>query len=273
MMFSTKFDSIAQLHLQALTSLTSNLFPFCPSSPRLFWRRIIYLITGFCLVLFLGLLPQPTIAQINQAIIQEILDGDQVFIQEAQAKVEDKADFGQIVLTKEARAGMLFNNGAAGRIGINSSVTVGQCVEVQQGQILVSGPINGCIAGVTVTVEGTLYVLETTDGNSGNIKVLEGTVQVSSTDGSGEPLEVTEGEKVSVLRGILGDVIPMTTEEIVSLLGGQLFSGFTIPVTPEGALFSLCSRLLPGFSCSTTGFPTPPIPTPPVSIPTPRFPF
>lgn len=273
MMFPTKFDSIVHLHLQALTSLTFNLFPFFPNSPRHLWRGIIGLIIGFCFVLFLGLLSKPTIAQINQAIIQEILDGDQVFIQEAQAKVEDKADFGQIVLTKESRAGMLFNNGAAGRIGSNSSVTVGQCVEVQLGQILVSGPINGCIAGVTVTVEGTLYVLETTDGNTGDIKVLEGTVQVSSADGTGEPVEVTEGEKVSVLRGILGDVIPMTTEEIVTLLGGQLFSGFNIPVTPEGALFSLCSRLLPGFSCSTTGFPTPPIPSPPVSLPIPRLPF
>lgn len=273
MMFPKKLFSIVYFQFPSLTSLRFNLFPFFHNFRRHLWRHLTSLITGFCLVLFLGLLPKLTMAQINQAIIQEILDGDQVFIQETQAQVEDKADFGQIVLTKKARAGMLFNNGASGRIGMNSSVTVGQCVEVQQGEILVSGPINGCIAGVTVTVEGTLYVLETTDGKTGNIKVLEGTVQVSSADGTEEPVEVTEGEKVSVLRGILGEVIPMTTEEIVALLGGQLFSGFTIPVTPEDALSSICSRLLPNFSCSTTGFPTPSIPTPPISIPTPNLPF
>ena len=110
-------------------------------------------------------------------------------------------------------------------------------------------------------------------GNTGNIKVLEGTVQVSSNTGTGEPVEVNEGEKVSVLQGILSDVIPMTPEEIVSILSGRLFSGFTIPITPEGALYSVCSRLLPGFSCSTSGIPTPSIPTPPIPVPIPRFPF
>ncbi|VXD18972.1 conserved exported hypothetical protein [Planktothrix serta PCC 8927] len=242
-------------------------------SPR-YWRRILTgLIIGFCLVFSTGLFQQSTVAQINLAIIQEILDGDQVFIQDNQAKVEDQAEFGQIVLTKKSRAGVIFNNGAAGRMDANSVVTVGQCVEIKQGQILVSGPINGCIAGFTVGVQGTIYILETTDNNTGNVKVLEGTVQVSSSDGTGEPVEVKEGEKVSVLQGILSQVIPMTPEEIVSILSGRLFSGFTIPVTPEGALYSLCSRLLPGFSCSTSGIPTPSIPTPPVPVPIPRLPF
>lgn len=244
------------------------------TQPPRIWRRILIgLITGFCLFLSLGLFQQSTVAQVNLAIIQEILDGDQVFIQDHQAKVEDQAEFGQIVLTKASRAGVLFNNGAAGRMDSNSVVTVGQCVEIKQGMILVSGPVNGCIAGFTVGVEGTIYILETTDGNTGNIKVLEGTVQVSSNTGTGEPVEVNEGEKVSVLQGILSDVIPMTPEEIVSILSGRLFSEFTIPITPEGALYSVCSRLLPGFSCSTSGIPTPSIPTPPIPVPIPRFPF
>lgn len=252
--------------------LVSRLFNFLQFSRD--WRRIfISLITGFCFFLTVGFFQQSTVAQVNLAIIQEILDGDQVFIQDNQAKVEDKADFGQIVLTKVSRAGVLFNNGAAGRMDSNSVVTVGQCVEIKQGKILVSGPVNGCIAGFTVGVKGTIYVLETMDGNTGDIKVLEGTVEVSSSTGSGEPVQVKEGEKVSVLQGILSEVIPMTPEEIASILSGRLFSGFTIPVTPEGALYSLCSRLLPGFSCSTTGIPTPSIPTPPVPVPIPRLPF
>ena len=243
------------------------------------WKRILIgFSTGFFLILSMGLFQQPTIAQTNLAIIQEIIDGDQVFIQENQAKVEDQAEFGQIVATKDSRAGVIFNQGASGRMDKNSQITVGQCVEIQRGKILVSGPVNGCIAGLTVGVQGTIYILETTDGETGNIKVLEGTVEVSPADGTGESIQVTEGEKLPILKGILSQVIPMTIEEISSILLGELFTGFNIPVTPEGALSSVCSRLLPGFTCSKNGIPTPaiptpPIPTPPVSVPTPRFPF
>ncbi|WRH68498.1 MAG: hypothetical protein RSE13_10095 [Planktothrix sp. GU0601_MAG3] len=222
----------------------------------------------------LGLFQRPTLAQIDLAIILEIIDGDQVFIQENQAKVEDQAELGQIIVTKESRAGVIFNNGASGRMNTNSQIAVGQCVEIKQGQILVSGPVNGCIAGLTVGVQGTIYIMEMTDGKTGNIKVLEGTVEVTSADGTGEPIQVTEGQKVSIFQGILSQVIPMTPEEISSILLGELFSGFNIPITPQGLLSSVCSRLLPGFTCSQNGIPTPAIPTPPIPTPPiPRLPF
>jgi hypothetical protein len=237
--------------------------------PRNRKRNLIGFIAGFFLVLSLGLFQLPTVAQIDLAIIQEIIDGDQVFIQDNLAKVEDKAEFGQVVVTKDSRAGVIFNNGASGRMDTNSKITVGQCVEIQQGQILVSGSINGCIAGFTVGVQGTIYILETTDGKTGDIKVLEGTVEVTSADETGEPIKITEGQKLPISKGILSQVISMTSEEIVSILLGKLFTGFNIPVTPEGALSSVCSRLLPGFTCSPNGIPTPAIPTPPI----PRLPF
>ncbi|CAD0227984.1 hypothetical protein [Planktothrix agardhii] len=237
--------------------------------PRNRKRNLINFIAGLFLILSLGLFQLPTLAQIDLAIIQEIIDGDQVFIQENQAKVEDKAEFGQVVVTKDSRAGVIFNNGASGRMDTNSQITVGQCVEIQQGKILVSGPINGCIAGFTVGVQGTIYILETTDGKTGDIKVLEGTVEVTLADQTGEPIKITEGQKLPILQGILSQVFSMTSEEISSILLGKLFTGFNIPVTPEGALSSVCSRLLPGFTCSQNGIPTPSIPTPPI----PRLPF
>jgi hypothetical protein len=146
-------------------------------------------------------------------------------------------------------------------------------VEVQQGELLVSGPVNGCVAGITVAVKGTVYVLQKQDDNSGTVKVVEGAVQVTTADKPGETVEVKAGEQISILRGILGAVIPMTPEEIVALLSGQLFSGFQIPVTPEGLLQSACSRLLPGLSCSTTGLPSYPVPSLPIPVNIPRFPF
>ena len=58
--------------------------------PRNRKRNLINFIAGLFLILSLGLFQLPTLAQIDLAIIQEIIDGDQVFIQENQAKVEDK---------------------------------------------------------------------------------------------------------------------------------------------------------------------------------------
>lgn len=236
-------------------------------------RRIFVGAIGFCLILLLGLFPTPGKAQINLAIVQEIIDGPEVFIEEDQAEVEDEANFGQVVHTAKSRAGLMFNNGAAGRIGTNARVTVGQCVEVKQGQVLVSGPVDGCIAGFSVGVQGTLYIMETEDGEMGDIKVLEGTVEVESDDGTTEPVELTEGEKVSVLGELLGPIEEITAEEFVAIVRGELFSGFQVPVTPEGAIFAICSRLFPGFNCSAS-LPTPPIPTPPIPGPSiPGSPF
>lgn len=256
-----------------LKNLKFNLSSVLQKITAYHWHYFIILIIGFSLAISLGILEKPAIAQIDQAIIQEILDGDQVFIEKAIAKVEDKAQFGQVVLTKDSRASILFNNGAAGRLGSNSSVTVGQCVEVQEGTILLSGKVNGCMAGVTIAVQGTIYVLETTDGKSGNIKAIEGEVQVVSKEGSGESVTIKEGEKIDVLQGILGKIIPMSPEEIISILNGQLFSGFQIPITMDGALQSVCSRLLPSLSCSTTGLPSYPLPIPSIPFSIPRLPF
>jgi hypothetical protein len=218
-----------------------------------------------------GILPAQ--AQITQAIVQEIIDGDQVYIQETPAKIDDKADFGQAITTQESRTSLLFNNGAAGRLGRDSSVLVGQCVEVDKGELLISGPVNGCVAGLSVAVKGTLYVLQKDEEQNGTVKVIEGTVLVTSPDKPEEPVAVNAGEKISIIQGILSGIIPMSQDEIMSLLQGQLFSGFQIPITPEGALQAVCSRILPGLSCSTTGVPSYPIPNLPVSVPFPGFPF
>ncbi len=122
-----------------------------------YWQKILL---GFGSTVCFQSLALPSQAQITQATIQEILDGNQVYIQTTQARLKDRANFGQVVLTKNSRTGLIFNNGAAGRLGNYATVTVGQCVELKEGELLVSGPVNGCVAGLTVIVEGTLYVLQ-----------------------------------------------------------------------------------------------------------------
>jgi len=219
----------------------------------------------------IALSPLSTLAQINQAQVNEILDSEEVFIEENPAQVEDKADFGQAVITQEARAGLEFNNGAVGRLGSNSSVTVGQCVEVKNGQLLVSGPVDGCIAGFLVNVQGTLYLLEVNEENNGDITVLEGTVSVTSQEEleTAEPVILSAGQKLPVVGNILGDIQDITPEEFAQIVAGELFQGFTIPVTVEGALRSICLQLFGdlGFTCTAQGIPVPAPPVPTPSIP------
>ncbi|MGB3534032.1 MAG: hypothetical protein WBA13_11005 [Microcoleaceae cyanobacterium] len=234
-------------------------------------KMINRLLISLSAILTLGILPQIALAQINQAKVTEIIDGEDVYIEKEPAAVEDTANLGQYVETEEARAGLEFNNGAAGRIGTNSQVIVGQCIDVQQGEILVSGPANGCIGGFSVGVQGTLYILETNADGTGNIKVLEGTVEITEEDEEAEPITLTEGQKISILSGILGEIQQITSEEFAAIVAGPLFSGFNIPITPSGLLQSTCSRLFPvGFRCSSNGVPTPIVPRP--SVPTPSIP-
>jgi hypothetical protein len=237
-------------------------------------KTILSLLCGLFFAVGFGLLNVPALAQIDLAIVQEILDGEEVFIEEQQAQVQDQADLGQLIRTQESRASIEFNNGAAGRIGTNSQVTVGQCVDIQQGQVVVSGPANGCIGGFSVGVKGTLYIMETDEDGTGNIKVLEGEVEVTSQETGAVPIILREGQKIGVLPGFLGEIQEITPEELALILTGELFSGFNIPITPEGALQSICQRIVPsGFSCGANGVPTPNVPSPPVpSVPRPSIP-
>lgn len=218
----------------------------------------------------LGIIGVTSIAQgqISKAVIQEVIDGDQVYIQTKQAKVKDQANFGEVISTKESRAAILFNNGAQGRLGDNAQVTVGQCVDIEKGELLISGPVNGCIDGLTVEVKGTLYLLKKKDNDTGTIQVLEGTIQVKNQNKPGQ-LEVKAGQQCEILRGVYGPAIPMSQEEIVTILKGKLFKDFQIPVTTDDALNKVCSKLLPGLSCSSSGLPSYPLPLPSIPVPLP----
>lgn len=245
-------------------------------------QRFVLLIVATILIIMALSLPRvPAIATIDQAIVKEIIDGDQVFIETNQAKVDDNATLGQVISTKQSRAGVTFSNGAAGRMGPDSLVTVGQCVELKQGQIVVSGPANGCISGFLIGVKGTVYTVEADQKNSqetANIKVLEGTVSVKKQDETDptKSIEIPEGKKVSIdKKNELGSVLPIPTEELVRLLSGPLFNGFNIPITPEGVLSSICRKLVPQdlFECSSSGIPKPRIPSVPSVPSVPSLPF
>lgn len=116
---------------------------------------------------------------VTQATVTEIVDGNQVFIQDRQAQVNSVARRQQQVRTRSARAELQFNTGAIARLSQNSSLTVGQCANLERGTLLVNGPLNGCTRSTVSGVRGTIYTLEVNDEGLETLTVFEGQVAVT----------------------------------------------------------------------------------------------
>jgi len=161
---------------------------FCLNFPQGFpqavWRfsrqpkHISFFFVGLCIFALATPRIEPVSAQSTQAIVQEILDGNQVFIQNQQASVNDVARAQQQVRTGNSRTALLFNTGAVARLSANSVLRIGQCAQLSRGTILVNGAINACSSGITTGVRGTTYLLEVDDSGNQQVKVLEGEVTV-----------------------------------------------------------------------------------------------
>lgn len=189
-------------------------------------RHLLLFFSGLWTVLLLGLWPHPASAQITQAVIQEILDGDRVFIEETLAVVDAIANFQEKVSTEDARTSLAFSNGAVGRLGPNSQVLIGQCIEVQQGLLLASGPANGCTANFQIGVEGTIYVMEVGDEGISQVNVLEGEIVVTG-DPNSDPVTVSQGNRLEINRqGRIGPVRRLSQADVEAILTGVLFDGF-----------------------------------------------
>jgi hypothetical protein len=210
-----------------------------PQSRKQIWSIILGLLSVACMVLAIAFPRIPAMAQISQAVVQEILDGDEVFVQDAKATLNQIAKFNEVVRTEKSRTALVFANLTAGRLAPNSSVSIGQCVEVREGQLIASGPVNGCIAGFNVGVQGTIFVMDADDG--GKFQVLEGDIKVSK--GSEETVEVTQGQQVAIEDGKLGEVKRISLEDFVKILKGALFEGFTVPLPNQEKLIQICNDL------------------------------
>lgn len=216
------------------------LFNFRPRQ----WGRSI---AGFILlfvstwVMSLVLLnPVPATAQITQATVAEILDSDEVFVEEEKARIEQIANFGQKISTEDARAGIIFiNDLALGRLAEDSEVTVGQCVEVRSGQLIASGPVNGCLSGFVVDVRGTIFIVDA-DDDRGNFKVLEGSIQVNG-DGRENAIEVGQLQQLGKLDEVEPEISRIDFEDLVRILSGVLFRGFEVELPNQDRLIAICN--------------------------------
>ncbi|ABB56694.1 FecR family protein [Synechococcus elongatus] len=130
-----------------------------------------------------GLVGSPAIAA-DQATIVEILDGNQVFINNRQVPINSRANRDQVVRTGASRTQLRFSDQAIGRLGQQSVIKIGsRCFQISRGQILISGPQNGCTKSARLSVRGTNYVVEVAEDGTTNISVLEGQVAVTTFKG------------------------------------------------------------------------------------------
>ena len=179
------------------------------------WRRgmgrsLWSLILGLGLALWGSSLLLPSHAQtVNRGTIAEILDGSEVFIQNAQARTGDSASQGQRIRTGAARAQVNFNTGAVARLSSNSSLTVGQCAQLQRGVLLVNGAVNGCTSSVTAGVRGTTYILEVDEDGREQVKVLEGEVVVTREN---HPMPEAEDDALPPSAAAPADPLPTPPE-------------------------------------------------------------
>jgi len=141
-------------------------------------KRLALFFTGLCIFALAAPQLAPASAQTTQATVQEILDGNQVFIQNKQASLNDVARQQQQVRTGNSRTALLFNTGAVARLSANSVLKIGQCARLKKGAILINGAVNACSSSITTGVRGTTYLLEVDESGNQQVKVLEGEVVV-----------------------------------------------------------------------------------------------
>ncbi|MEL6385589.1 MAG: hypothetical protein AAFQ89_24630 [Cyanobacteria bacterium J06626_18] len=203
---------------------------------------------------------------VTQATVTEILDGNQVYIQDLQAQVSSVARQQEQVRTGTSRTALSFNTGAVARLAQNSSLTVGQCAQLQQGTVLVNGSLDGCTGSTLAGVRGTTYTFTVDENGVETLQVFEGTVDVSrivsvrglwgprlqaGTDG--ESLELTE-EPVSLREGQSltynsatgrASIMQLTQTDFEQLLQGPLVAEFAEELPGLDDLRDAFERLFP----------------------------
>ncbi|MAR06790.1 MAG: iron dicitrate transport regulator FecR [Cyanobium sp. NAT70] len=231
------------------------------------------LLTGSLLGCLLVNASPPAHAAADLATIQEILDGDQLYIDSKKAKVKETAQTPQVISTGDSRGQLQFSGNAVGRINRQSLLKLGSsCFLLNKGQILVSGRQDGCTRSNRMSVRGTNYLLEVDADGNADLAVLEGSVVVESTEGKEEPVTVEAGQRLKLNpAGVVLSVLKLVAGDYQTILAGPMFSGFTQPVPGFSQLERYLNLNVPGVNLPLSPSIRVPIPTtpttPPISIP------
>jgi hypothetical protein len=191
-------------------------------------------------------------APIADARVQEILDGNELYIDQKQARVNQLAYRPELISTKQSRASVAFSTGAQARISKNSQLRLGKdCARLTQGQMLVSGKQTTCVGSVKMSVRGTHYIVEVLDDGSTEVAVLDGQLTFSpSGTATALPSAWREFAEREVLRfGPDGQLLSrrcMVADDYRRYLASDLVQGFFFPMPQIQALVSTLKLNVPG---------------------------
>jgi hypothetical protein len=196
---------------------------------------------------------------IQSAVVQQILDGKELYIDQQQARVKQRAQTPQLVSTGSSRGQLSFDSGAVGRLNSQSQLRLGSsCFVLDRGQLLVSGKQGGCTRSARLSVRGTNYLLEVNEAGDTEIAVLEGEVEVQPSR-EGEPLAdqppttVQAGQRLRLSpQGVVLTLLALSSGDYTSILTGPLFQGFNLPLPAQAALDSYLRTNLPAVSIPST---------------------
>ncbi len=198
------------------------------------------------------------------AVVQEILDGEELYIEGRRAHLKERARAPEQVRTGDSRGQLGFDSGAAGRLNRFSRIRLGStCFLLRSGQILVSGPQSGCVRSARLSVRGTNYVVDLAGADRPvEVIVLEGELEVQRlVDGvpvDGPPIRLPEASRARLSAG--GRVLTverLAMAEAAALLEGPLFRGFTTPLPAGMALGRSIRRNWPGLALAAAASPPP----------------
>lgn len=198
---------------------------------------------------FLALLVAPGAAFARPtAVVKEILDGKEMFIEAKPASVNQKAQAPEVVSTKASRGTLSFDNGSLARINRNSQFKLqANCFLLTKGQVLVSGRQNVCTPSVKLSARGTNFVVTVEDDGTTNLSVLEGSVAVVPHSGETKTwIDPVQREAVRISpEGTLVDRRCLVASDYESYLQGDLFRGFQQPMPAFAKLASFLQINVP----------------------------
>ena len=122
-------------------------------------------------------------AVIQSAQVKRVIDGSEVFINGRTAKPGNVARSGQQLRTGRSRAELLFDGRTVGFMGRSSVLNVGsECLRLDRGAVLVSGPQRTCLGTKVLGVKGTTTIVSVQEGLF-NVITLEGVAHVGDPGG------------------------------------------------------------------------------------------
>ncbi|MEB3264494.1 MAG: FecR family protein [Synechococcus sp.] len=182
------------------------------------------------------------------AVVKEILDGKEMFIEAKPASVNQKAQAPEVVSTKASRGTLAFDNGALARINRNSQFKLqANCFLLTKGQVLVSGRQNVCTPSVKLSARGTNFVVSVEDDGTTNLSVLEGSVAVQAHNADAKTwVDPVQREVVRISpEGTVVDRRCLVASDYERYLNGGLFEGFKQPMPALSKLASFLQINVP----------------------------